>query len=139
MVAYLKIEAMMHGPATILIMAKKKAGGGGYFDPMANAEMAMGPMEFEDASEGEGEGEDEKLGLDKMSFHEAAAKLREIAGQLEKSSVMHGQQAKALKAIVGGEVEAEEEDEPTGEEPMPEPPKAKRAAPAFLKPKPMKY
>jgi hypothetical protein len=137
MVAYLKIEAMMHGPATILIMAKKKAGGGGYFDPMANAEMAMGPMEFEDAREGEGEGE--KLGLDKMSFHEAAAKLREIAGQLEKSSVMHGQQAKALKAIVGDEVEEEDEDEPTGEEPMPEPPKAKRAAPAFLKPKPMKY
>jgi hypothetical protein len=128
----------MHGPATILILAKKKAGGGGYFDPMANAEMAMGPMEYE-----EGEGEGEKLDLGKMDFREAAAKLREIAGQLEKSSVMHGEQAAALKAIVagaeGGEEEEDEEDEPTGEEPMPEPPKAKKPMPAFLKPKPMKY
>jgi hypothetical protein len=135
MVAYLKIEAMMHGPATILIMAKKKAGGGGYFDPMANAEMAMGPMEFE--------GMGEEPDLSKMNFRDAAAKLREIAGQLEKSSVMHGKQAEALKAIVGGaEGDEEEEEEDVEDEPSGapvEPPKAKRAAPAFLKPKPMKY
>jgi hypothetical protein len=135
MVAYLKIEAMMHGPATILIMAKKKAGGGGYFDPMANAEMAMGPMEFE--------GMGEEPDLSKMNFRDAAAKLREIAGQLEKSSVMHGEQAKALKAIVGGaeggeeEEEEDVEDEPSGA--PAEPPKAKKSVPAFLKPKPMKY
>lgn len=125
----------MHGPATILIMAKKKAGGGGYFDPMADAEMAMGPMEFE--------GMGEEPDLSKMNFRDAAAKLREIAGQLEKSSVMHGEQAKALKAIVGGaeggeeEEEEDVEDEPSGA--PAEPPKAKRAAPAFLKPKPMRY
>jgi len=125
----------MHGPATILIMAKKKAGGGGYFDPMADAEMAMGPMEFE--------GMGEEPDLSKMNFRDAAAKLREIAGQLEKSSVMHGEQAKALKAIVGGaeggeeEEEEDVEDEPSGA--PAEPPKAKRSAPAFLKPKPMRY
>jgi hypothetical protein len=122
-------EAKMHGPATILILAKKKAGGGGYFDPMADAEMAMGPMEYE-------EEEGEKLDLGKMDFREAATKLREIASQLEKSSVMHGEQAKTIKAVIGDEME---EDESTDEAQMPEPPKAKRSAPAFLKPKPMKY
>lgn len=130
----------MHGPATILILAKKKAGGGGYFDPMADAEMAMGPMEYESEDEGEeSEGEEsegEKASLGKMDFRDAAAKLREIATQLEKSSVMHGEQAKVIKEVIGDEVE---EDESTEEEPMPEPPKAKKGPPAFMKPKPMKY
>lgn len=124
----------MHGPATILILAKKKAGGGGYFDPMADAEMAMGPMEYEDEG-------GEKLDLGKMDFRDAATKLREIAAQLEASSEKHAMQAKTIKTVIGDEVEEEEEeeDEPTGEAPMPEPPKAKRPAPAFMKPKPMKY
>lgn len=125
----------MHGPATILILAKKKAGGGGYFDPMADAEMAMGPMEYESEDEGE-ESEGEKASLGKMDFRDAAAKLREIATQLEKSSVMHGEQAKVIKEVIGDEVE---EDEPTEEEPTPEPAKAKKGPPAFMKPKPMKY
>lgn len=128
----------MHGPATILILAKKKAGGGGYFDPMADAEMAMGPMEYESEEEEgeEEESEDAKPSLGKMDFRDAAAKLREIATQLEKSSVMHGEQAKVIKEVIGDEVE---EDESTEEEPMPEPPKAKKSVPAFMKPKPMKY
>jgi hypothetical protein len=85
----------------------------------------------------------EEPDLSKMNFRDAAAKLREIAGQLEKSSVMHGEQAKALKAIVGGaeggeeEEEEDVEDEPSGA--PAEPPKAKKSVPAFLKPKPMKY
>ena len=126
----------MHGPATILILAKKKAGGGGYFDPMADAEMAMGPMEYESEEEEESEGEEsegEKASLGKMDFRDAAAKLREIATQLEKSSVMHGEQAKVIKEVIGDKVE---EDESTEEEPMP---KAKKGPPAFMKPKPMKY
>ena len=47
----------MPGPASILILAKKKAAGhGGFFDPMAeHAGMAMGPMMFEMAEEEEDE------------------------------------------------------------------------------------
>jgi hypothetical protein len=149
----------MPGPASILILAKKKAAGpGGFFDPMAeHAGMAMGPMVFEVASEEEDEGDEptpEKAtmtpDLSKMDFRSAAAKLREIAGQLEKSVGVHAEQAKTLRSIVGnGEAEGEEEDdeeedvedEPS-EAPMPAkvmagPPK--KGPPAFLKPKPMKY
>jgi len=123
----------MPGPASILILAKKKAAGhGGFFDPMAeHAGMAMGPMMFEMAEE-EDEGDEptpEKASLipnmSKMDFKSAAAKLREIASQLEGS-------------------EPAEEPEPTEEEEMPEPAKVmagppKKGPPAFLKPKPMKY
>ena len=145
----------MPGPASILILAKKKAAGpGGFFDPMAeHAGMAMGPMVFEVASEEEDEGDEptpEKAtmtpDLSKMDFRSAAAKLREIAGQLEKSVGMHAEQAKTLRSIVGnGEAEGEEEgdeeedaeDEPTPAKVMAGPPK--KGPPAFLKPKPMKY
>jgi len=141
----------MPGPASVLIIAKKKAAGpGGFFDPMAeHSGMAMGPMMFEMASEGEEDEGDEPTpemastvpDLSKMDFKSAAAKLREIAGQLEKSAGMHAQQAKTLRSIVGGEGEGEEEED-TGEEPTPAKAMAsapKKGPPAFLKPKPMKY
>jgi len=136
----------MPGPASILVIAKKKAAGpGGFFDPMAeHAGMAMGPMMFELSSEGEEEEEDtedepseEKVSMKpdmaKMDFRQAASKLREIAQQLEASSSKHAMQAKTIKEAIG--------DEPT-EEVEPEPVKAappKKGPPAFLKPKPMKY
>lgn len=134
----------MPGPASILVIAKKKAAGpGGFFDPMAeHAGMAMGPMMFEMSSEEEEEDtedepSEEKASLvpdmSKMDFRQAASKLREIASQLEKSVGVHAEQAKTLRSIVG--------DEPT-EEVEPEPVKAappKKGPPAFLKPKPMKY
>lgn len=146
----------MPGPASILILAKKKAAGpGGFFDPMAeHAGMAMGPMMFEMSAEEEDEGDEpseEKAtlapDLSKMDFKSAAAKLREIAGQLEKSVGMHAEQAKTIRSIVGnGEMEEEEEDEDEEEdvEDEPSPAKvmvgpAKKGPPAFLKPKPMKY
>lgn len=143
----------MPGPASVLIIAKKKAAGpGGFFDPMAeHSGMAMGPMMFEMASEGEEDEGDEPTpemastvpDLSKMDFKSAAAKLREIAGQLEKSVGMHAQQAKTLRSIVGGEADGEgEEEEDTGEEPTPAKAMAsapKKGPPAFLKPKPMKY
>jgi|GEM_PF-2936920 len=135
----------MPGPASILILAKKKAAGhGGFFDPMAeHAGMAMGPMMFEMAEEEEDEGDEptpEKASLvpdmSKMDFKSAAAKLREIAEQLDQSSSKHAMQAKTIKEVIG--------DEPTEEEEMPEPAKVmagppKKGPPAFLKPKPMKY
>lgn len=134
----------MPGPASILVIAKKKAAGpGGFFDPMAeHAGMAMGPMMFEMSSEEEEEDtedepSEEKASLvpdmSKMDFRQAASKLREIASQLEKSVGVHAEQAKTLRSIVG--------DEPT-EEVEPEPVRAappKKGPPAFLKPKPMKY
>jgi hypothetical protein len=88
----------MPGPATVLILAKKKAAGhGGYFDPMADmAGPAMGPMMFEMVAE---ETEETpmmaslKPDLSKMDFKSAAAKLREIADQLDQSSVKHAKQA----------------------------------------------
>ena len=134
----------MPGPASILVIAKKKAAGpGGFFDPMAeHSGMAMGPMMFEMSSEEEEEDtedepSEEKASLvpdmSKMDFRQAASKLREIASQLEKSVGVHAEQAKTLRSIVG--------DEPT-EEVEPEPVKAappKKGPPAFLTPKPMKY
>lgn len=145
----------MPGPASILIIAKKKAAGpGGFFDPMAeHAGMAMGPMMFEMSAEEEDEGDEPSVetpsmapDLSKMDFRSAAAKLREIAGQLEKSVGMHAEQAKALKAIAGGESEADGEEEDVEDEPSEVPGPAmvkaappKKGPPAFLKPKPMKY
>ena len=134
----------MPGPASILVIAKKKAAGpGGFFDPMAeHAGMAMGPMMFEMSSEEEEEDTEDEPSeekarlvpdMSKMDFRQAASKLREIASQLEKSVGVHAEQAKTLRSIVG--------DEPT-EEVEPEPVKAappKKGPPAFLKPKPMKY
>ena len=141
----------MPGPATILILAKKKAAGhGGYFDAMDEGGPAMGPMMFEMVQE-EDEGDEPtpamastKPDLANMDFRSAAAKLREIAKQLEGSVEMHAKQAKSLHAIAGGESEMEEEedveDEPS-EMPMAKvmagPPK--KGPPAFLKSKPMKY
>lgn len=140
----------MHG--SILILAKKKAAGpGGYFDPMAEgAPMAMGPMVFEmgapemekeeEEEEEEDEGTDEeemgaavKPHLANMDFRSAVGKLREIADQLEQSSVKHAKQASALSAIADGKMAPEE---PTEEVAAP---KAKKAPPAFLKKTVMKY
>ena len=138
----------MPGPASILVIAKKKAAGpGGFFDPMAeHSGMAMGPMMFEMSSEEEEEEEDtenepseEKASLvpdmSKMDFRQAASKLREIASQLEKSVGVHAEQAKTLRSIVGDEPTEEVEPEPAKVKAAP----AKKGPPAFLKPKPMKY
>ena len=126
----------MHGPATILIMAKKKAAGpSGFFDPMGEAEdMAMGPMDAEmpaggmfDAGGMTGEAPAAMGG----SIQEALMHLRKAA------QVLEGCEAEAPEAE---EEEEAEPEEPTEEEPMPAPKaKAKKPAPAFLKPKPMKY
>jgi hypothetical protein len=134
----------MPGPASILVIAKKKAAGpGGFFDPMTeHAGMAMGPMMFEMSSESEEEDTEDEPSeekasmvpdMSKMDFRQAASKLREIAEQLDASSSKHAAQAKTIKEVIG--------DEPT-EEVEPEPVKAappKKGPPAFLKPKPMKY
>ena len=104
----------MPGPASILVIAKKKAAGpGGFFDPMAeHSGMAMGPMMFEVSSEEEEEDtedepSEEKASLvpdmSKMDFRQAASKLREIASQLEKSVGVHAEQAKTRRSIVGDE------------------------------------
>lgn len=78
----------MHGPATILIMAKKKAAGPmGFFDPMAeHGEMAMGPMDMEaptggmfDAGTGAMPGGEASSG----SIQEALMHLRKAAQALE--------------------------------------------------------
>jgi len=123
----------MPGPATILILAKKKAAGhGGYFNAMDDAGPAMGPMMFEMVQE-EDEGDEPtpamastKPDLANMDFRSAAAKLREIAKQLE------------------GSVEMEEEEDVEDEPSEPSPAKVqagppKKGPPAFLKSKPMKY
>jgi len=108
----------MRGPMITLIMAKKKAAGpGGYFDSGEEPEE----MEAEDYEETEDEDEDEgeemnapaKPRLAGMNFHEAAAKLREIADALQQSSVKHAGQAKTLNAI------ANQEDEGMDEGPAP--------------------
>jgi hypothetical protein len=142
----------MHG--SILILAKKKAAGpGGYFDPMAEgAPMAMGPMVFEmgapekeeegEEDEGEEEGEEMEASvkprLANMDFRSAVGKLREIADQLEQSSVKHAKQASTLSAIADGKMEPEEPTEEVAA-PKAEAPKAKKAPPAFLKKTVMKY
>jgi hypothetical protein len=143
----------MHG--SILILAKKKAAGpGGYFDPMAEgAPMAMGPMVFEmgapemekeegEEDEGEEEGEEMEASvkprLANMDFRSAVGKLREIADQLEQSSVKHAKQASTLNAIADGKMEPEEPTEEVAA-PKAEAPKAKKAPPAFLKKTVMKY
>ena len=141
----------MPGPATILILAKKKAAGhGGYFDAMDEGGPAMGPMMFEMVQE-EDEGDaptpamaSTKPDLANMDFRSAAAKLREIAKQLEGSVEVHAKQAKSLHAIAGGESEMEEEED-VEDEPSEAPPAKvqagppKKGPPAFLKSKPMKY
>jgi hypothetical protein len=142
----------MHG--SILILAKKKAAGpGGYFDPMAEgAPMAMGPMVFEmgapekeeegEEDEGEEEGEEMEASvkprLANMDFRSAVGKLREIADQLEQSSVKHAKQASTLSAIADGKMAPEEPTEEVAA-PKAEAPKAKKAPPAFLKKTVMKY
>jgi len=142
----------MPGPATILILAKKKAAGhGGYFDAMDEGGPAMGPMMFEMVQEEEDEGDEPtpamastKPDLANMDFRSAAAKLREIAKQLEGSVEMHAKQAKSLNTIAGGESEMEEEEDVEDEPSEPSPAKVqagppKKGPPAFLKSKPMKY
>jgi hypothetical protein len=139
----------MPGPATVLILAKKKAAGhGGYFDSMDDVGPAMGPMMFEMSAEDTEETPmtaSLKPDLSNMDFKSAAAKLREIAEQLDGSVKVHAKQSKALKAIAGGEEVEEEEEEDVEDEPSePSPAKvmagpAKKGPPAFLKPKPMKY
>ena len=142
----------MPGPATILILAKKKAAGhGGYFDAMGDAGPAMGPMMFEMVQE-EDVGDEPtpemastKPDLANMDFRSAAAKLREIAKQLEGSVEVHAKQAKSLHAIADGEPEMDEEEDVEDEPSEPSGPAQvqaappKRGPPAFLKSKPMKY
>jgi hypothetical protein len=134
----------MHG--SILVLAKKKAAGpGGYFDPMQGpAPMAMGPMVFQvseepEAPESEDEGEDEKGGYDVptagMAKGSPSMDLKSIIADLKRTAAKLDQ-----LAMSGGEMEAE--DEPTGEEPMPEAapsPKAKKPFPGFGAKKEMKY
>jgi len=134
----------MHG--SILVLAKKKAAGpGGYFDPMQGpAPMAMGPMVFQvseepEAPESEDEGEDEKGEYDVPTADKAKGSpsmdLKSIIADLKRTAAKLDQ-----LAMSGGEMEAE--DEPTGEEPMPEAapaPKAKKPVPSFLQKKEMKY
>jgi hypothetical protein len=128
----------MHGPATILIMAKKKAAGpSGYFDPMGGAEdMAMGPMDAEMPAGGMFDaGGEYGEAMPAGSIQEALMHLRKAAQVLEGCEPESGPDA-----VAKAEAEAEDEDETTEEEPMPEPKaKAKKPVPAFLKPKPMKY
>ncbi len=132
----------MHG--SILVLAKKKAAGpGGYFDPMQeSAPMAMGPMVFQvaEAPEAEGEDEDEKGEYDIPTADKAKG-----SPSMDLKSIIADLKAAAMKldqlAMTG---EMESEDEPTGEEPMPEAeakpaPKAKKPVPAFLKKTEMKY
>jgi hypothetical protein len=131
----------MHG--SILVLAKKKAAGpGGYFDPMQeSAPMAMGPMVFQ-VSEGaempEGEDEDEKGEYDVPTADKAKG-----SPSMDLKSIIADLKAAAMKldqlAMTG---ELGTEDEPTGEEPMPEAapaPKAKKPVPSFLQKKEMKY
>ena len=131
----------MHG--TILVLAKKKAAGpGGYFDPMQGpAPMAMGPMVFEMSKEnGEDEGEEEESGeydvpTADMAKGSPSMDLKSIIADLKKAAAKLDQ-----IAMSGGEMESE--DEPTGEEPMPEAkpePKAKKPFPGFGVKKEMKY
>ena len=131
----------MHG--SILVLAKKKAAGpGGYFDPMQeSAPMAMGPMVFQ-VSEGaempEGEDEDEKGEYDVPTADKAKG-----SPSMDLKSIIADLKAAAMKldqlAMTG---ELGTEDEPTGEEPMPEAaptPKANKPVPSFLQKKEMKY
>ena len=133
----------MHG--TILVLAKKKAAGpGGYFDPMQGpAPMAMGPMVFEMSKDsGEDEGEEEESGeydvpTADMAKGSPSMDLKSIIADLKKAAAKLDQ-----IAMSGGEMESE--DEPTGEEPMPEAeakpaPKAKKPFPGFGAKKEMKY
>jgi len=135
----------MHG--SILVLAKKKAAGpGGYFDPMQeSAPMAMGPMVFQvsegaEAPEAEGEDEDEKGEYDVPTADKAKG-----SPSMDLKSIIADLKAAAMKLdqlAMTGELGAE--DEPTGEEPMPEAeakpaPKAKKPVPSFLQKKEMKY
>lgn len=133
----------MHG--SILVLAKKKAAGpGGYFDPMQEpAPMAMGPMVFQVSKESEmpeGEDEDEKGEYDVPTADKAKG-----SPSMDLKSIIADLKAAAMKldqlAMTG---ELGTEDEPTGEEPMPEAeakpaPKAKKPVPSFLQKKEMKY
>lgn len=133
----------MHG--SILVLAKKKAAGpGGYFDPMQEpAPMAMGPMVFQVSKESEmpeGEDEDEKGEYDIPTADKAKG-----SPSMDLKSIIADLKAAAMKldqlAMTG---ELGTEDEPTGEEPMPEAeakpaPKAKKPVPSFLQKKEMKY
>jgi len=131
----------MHG--SILVLAKKKAAGpGGYFDPMQeSAPMAMGPMVFQVSKESEmpeGEDEDEKGEYDVPTADKAKG-----SPSMDLKSIIADLKAAAMKLdqlAMTGELGAE--DEPTGEEPMPEAaptPKAKKPVPSFLQKKEMKY
>lgn len=139
----------MHG--TILVLAKKKAAGpGGYFDPMQGpAPMAMGPMVFEmskdNGENGEEEDESEDEG-EKGEYDVPTADMAKGSPSMDLKSIIADLKKAAAKldqiAMSGGEMEAE--DEPTGEEPMPEveakpAPKAKKPFPGFGVKKEMKY
>ena len=107
--------------------------------------MAMGPMVFEmskENGEDEGEGEEEESGeydvpTADMAKGSPSMDLKSIIADLKKAAAKLDQ-----IAMSGGEMEAE--DEPTGEEPMPEAeakpaPKAKKPFPGFGVKKEMKY
>ena len=134
----------MHG--TILVLAKKKAAGpGGYFDPMQGpAPMAMGPMVFEMSKDNGENGEDEEE--ESGEYDVPTADMAKGSPSMDLKSIIADLKKAAAKldqiAMSGGEMESE--DEPTGEEPMPEAeakpaPKAKKPFPGFGVKKEMKY
>jgi len=135
----------MHG--RILVLAKKKAAGpGGYFDPMGGpVPMAMGPMVFEMSKDNGENGEEEENEDEKGEYDIPTADKAKGSPSMDLKSIIADLKKAAMKldqlAMTG---EMESEDEPTGEEPMPEAeakpaPKAKKPVPAFLKKTEMKY
>lgn len=152
----------MHGAASILILAKKKAAGpGGFFDPMSeDAGMAMGPMDAEmpkngmfdnGGEEGESEngGDEESIQMLRANLQSTMSKARSVYDMVEGCEVPEWVKQKItlcdsymdsvydylkFNPELGGEP-TEEEEPPVPAKAMAAPPK--KGPPAFLKPKPM--
>jgi len=153
----------MHGPATILIMAKKKAAGpSGFFDPMGESEgMAMGPMDAEmpkggmfdnggEAGSYDAEDEDEGVTMVQGNLRSIASKAQSIHDMSEGCELPEWVKQKitvcdsyldSVHDYLKFNPESGHAEEPTEEEPLMklDAPKAKKPVPAFLKSKPMKY
>jgi len=146
----------MQGPATILIMAKKKAAGpGGFFDPMGeSAGMAMGPMETSepggmfDTAEGSAhetaEGENESLQMFQANLQSILSKTQSVYDMSEGCELPEWVKQKitvcdsymdSVYDYLKFNPEYSAKDVPAEEAP----PKMKRAPPAFLSRKPTGY